>query len=223
MSQSLCAVFSIPPSDIGDDEYNRWYDGHLYEILAARGFVAARRYALALQRGTAIPAPFRYLSLYETEGAIDTVRQGLADERPNMRLPDWFDGIRFASWMGMPVGHGGDFVLPAHLYMNFSAEPDSLSFDDYSDWYGIHQDENIANTPVLVRGWRYRLSRNGPDDGDGPTHLALYELDGNVEQMRSDLGQAMASGAISLPDWFRRYASLDATAIGERVTLGQRR
>jgi len=52
----------------------------------------------------------------------------------------------------------------------------------------------------------------------GPTHLALNELDGALETLTADLGRAMEAGVISLPDWFTRFASLEAIAVGDRVT-----
>ena len=45
----------------------------------------------------------------------------------------------------------------------------------------------------------------------------MYELDGELEALRSHLDAAMAAGVISLPDWFTRFASLEAVAAGERV------
>jgi hypothetical protein len=71
---------------------------------------------------------------------------------------------------------------------------------------------------VLRRGWRYRLEAVGAAGEPGPTHLALYELEGTLETLTTDLGRAMQAGVISLPDWFTRFASLEAIAVGERVT-----
>jgi hypothetical protein len=47
----------------------------------------------------------------------------------------------------------------------------------------------------------------------------MYELEGTLETLTADLGRAMRAGVISLPDWFTRFASLEAIAVGERVTL----
>jgi hypothetical protein len=218
VSENLWAVFSAPPEGVGDDEYNRWYDAHLHEVLAADGLAAARRFAVRPVLGSEIPAQFPYLALYEVEGDPDALREALDRERASMTLPDWFGGIGFASWRCLALGDHGEVVLPEHLYMNFNAPPGSMPFEAYSDWYETHQADNIANTPILVRGWRFRLLADGPEPAVGPTHLALYELDGDVEQMAADLGRAMAAGEISLPDWFQRFASLDATALGGRVT-----
>ena len=41
MSENLHLVFRKPPEAISDDEYNRWYDFHLGEILVVPGFISA--------------------------------------------------------------------------------------------------------------------------------------------------------------------------------------
>jgi hypothetical protein len=94
-----------------------------------------------------------------------------------------------------------------------------MRFAQYSDWYQVHQDENLAQSAVLVRGWRYQLELIGEGERPGPTHLALYELDGDLETLTGDLGRAMEAGRISLPDWFTRFASLEGVAVGERTTV----
>ena len=57
-----------------------------------------------------------------------------------------------------------------------------------------------------------------------PDAPCLYELDGALETLTADLGSAMEADVISLPDWFTRCASLEAIAVGDRVTgrLGTR-
>ena len=62
------------------------------------------------------------------------------------------DGRGLAAWEGTSVGTRSDFGLPGHLYLQFSAQPPSTSFGAYSDWYQVHQDENIAQSDVLRRG-----------------------------------------------------------------------
>jgi hypothetical protein len=60
-------VFSKPPEAISDEEYNRWYDFHLGEILVVPGFTSARRYRLQTVKGDWTPSGHRYLSAYEIE------------------------------------------------------------------------------------------------------------------------------------------------------------
>jgi len=63
------------------------------------------------------------------------------------------DGLRFAAWEAASVGARDDFDLPGHLYLQFSANPPSMSFEEYSDWYQVHQDETSPRpTACCVAG-----------------------------------------------------------------------
>jgi hypothetical protein len=107
VSHQLHLVFSRRPDAISEEDYNKWYDFHLSEILAVPGFVSARRYALAPdvveERN---PVQFTHLSLYETEGDVDDVMKALwADSsQGGMDLPDWFKDVHFASWNASALG-----------------------------------------------------------------------------------------------------------------------
>ncbi len=46
MPRNLHLVYSSPPPEITDEEFNGWYDPHLDEILVVPGFVSAQRYKL---------------------------------------------------------------------------------------------------------------------------------------------------------------------------------
>jgi hypothetical protein len=109
-------VFSDPPAGVTEDEFNEWYDAHVHEILAVEGWVAATRYRIAAEVGADESGGYRFLSLYELDipperavanlaaagmGNADTYieMKGDSDEaRDLLPLPDWFAGIRFASW-----------------------------------------------------------------------------------------------------------------------------
>jgi hypothetical protein len=107
MPKNIHLVYSKPPDDLSDDEFNRWYDPHLDEILVVPGFVAAQRYTLEPQVNThGLDLPFRYLSLYELEGDVDTIMKDLDEEAASgrMKLPDWFPETTFASWNARPIG-----------------------------------------------------------------------------------------------------------------------
>ena len=183
--------------------------------------VAARSFAVNVVLGERPPAFYPELVMCELDGAaFDAGGAAAAVEIGGAatagELPA--DGGGLAAWDGTSVGTRRDFELPGHLYLQFSAQPPSMSFGAYSDWYQVHQDENIAQSDVLRRGWRYRLEPLGTTVAPGPTHLAVYELEGTLETLTGDLGRAMQAGVISLPDWFNRFASLEAIAVGERVT-----
>lgn len=178
--------------------------------LRVSGVLAARPFTVNVVLGERTPAFRSELVICELGDACDARAVADALDSGDPPLP--------AAWTGVSVGARRDLALPDHLYLQFSAQPASLSFGEYSDWYQEHQDDNIAQSEVLRRGWRYRLDPVGRGERPGPTHLAAYELDGALETLTADLGAAMAAGVISLPDWFDRFASLEAIAVGERAT-----
>lgn len=91
MTHYTYVVFTNPVSG-REDEYNDWYTNqHLDDVLAAPGFVAARRFHIADPKDN---APYRYLSLYEIES--DGVQKTLAGlfaraGTPDMVLSDAMD------------------------------------------------------------------------------------------------------------------------------------
>jgi hypothetical protein len=163
------------------------------ELRGASWVAAARAFTVDVLLGERPPAGFPELVICELDGALGPAAGDL-------------------QFHATTVGPRSDFDLPAHLYLQFSAPPPAMSFEDYSDWYQIHQDENIAQTDTLARGWRFRLEALDSGAVPRPRHLAVYEIEGSIEQVTGDLGRAMAAGVISLPDWFDRFASLEARA-----------
>jgi hypothetical protein len=223
MSRNVHLVFSKPPEWLSHDDYNRWYDFHLSEILASPGFTAARRFAVATVRGAESPAMYEYLSAYEIEGAPGEVMAELETHVPSMKLPDWFPEIRFASWSCLSLDGRTEPNLAEHAYLVFSRPPAGMSFEDYSRWYATHMDENLT-TPGLVAGRRFRLEAEVVDAmaPASVSHLALYEVDGDTATMREGLTAGIEAGRIHLPEWFDRIAfvSLDCSSLGARVAAG---
>src|ERR1700733_2965665 len=162
-------------------------------LRGASGVAAARAFTVHVLLGEGPPAAIPELVICELDGAGGPAAGDL-------------------QFHATSIGPRSDFDLPAHLFLQFSAPPPSMSFEDYSDWYQAHQDENIAQTDTLRRGWRFRLDALDAGAGPRPRHLAVYEIEGPIEQVTGDLGRAMAAGVISLPDWFDRFASLEAVA-----------
>jgi hypothetical protein len=109
-------VFSDPPANVTEAEFNEWYDAHVQEILAVDGWVAATRYRLEAIVGAGETGGYRFLSLYELDvtpeqavANLAAAGMGNADTYIDMKgegdaagdplpLPDWFAGIRFGSW-----------------------------------------------------------------------------------------------------------------------------
>ena len=109
-------VFSDPPADVSEDDFNAWYDAHVQEILAVDGWVAATRYRLDAVVNAEDTGGYRFLSLYELDvppevavANLAAAGMGNADTYIDMKgedghgedalpLPDWFAAIRFGSW-----------------------------------------------------------------------------------------------------------------------------
>jgi hypothetical protein len=114
MPKTISLVFSEPPEGVSDDEYNDWYDAHLEEILSVPGFVAAQRFRMRpWSDAPGTDGPFRFLAVFELDGEVDTImaemeRMRLSrpelyielkkTDRKGPPIPDWWSGIRFASW-----------------------------------------------------------------------------------------------------------------------------
>lgn len=113
MNQYIHLVFSDPPAQVSEDDYNAWYDAHVGEILAVDGWETATRYDVNSIVNPESTGRFRYLSLYELscppEQAIanlEAASMGNADAYVNKKdtdqgelpLPSWFGDIRFGSW-----------------------------------------------------------------------------------------------------------------------------
>lgn len=125
LSENLHIVFSSPPEGVSDEEFNRWYDAHLPEILSVPGFVSARRFRLVpVVQDVEVQVP-GYLALYELEGDPDTAlaemeqlslgsKEAYAElkevDSSGPALPEWWNDVRFASWNCIAVG---DRVEPA--------------------------------------------------------------------------------------------------------------
>ncbi len=128
MPNYIHLVYSDPPAGVSEDDYNAWYDAHVQEILAVDGWVAATRYRLDAVVAADQSGGYRYLSLYELDVApavavanLAAAGMGNADTYIDMKgdaphagdplpLPDWFAGIRFASWNGTSTS---DRIVPA--------------------------------------------------------------------------------------------------------------
>lgn len=222
MSENLHLVFSKPPDWLSEPEYNRWYDFHLGEILVVPGFVAARRYRLQVTVGAAPLSRHTFLALYEIEGDPAAVMRELDKEveKGSMDLPEWFPEIGFTSFNGLSLGNVGDPVMADHLYLVFSNAPPVVAEEGYIAWYRDHLRENLAAQGFL-NGWRFRLEPV-VKDATSPTestHLALYEVEGDLAALRAGLAAARESGLVHIPRWFDqiRFVSFDATALGARV------
>lgn len=94
MDRSLLLVFTSPKPG-QEAEYHRWYEqDHLADILALRGFAAARRYDnVQLPTAKGQLPPTGNLALYEIEGDPLRAVQALYEARPTMNISVSLDDV----------------------------------------------------------------------------------------------------------------------------------
>jgi hypothetical protein len=121
------------------------------------------------------------------------------------------------------------------VYLVFSKPPDDLPAEEYERWYHHHVRENIV-VPGFVSAERLAVqpvisgtrvapgkfeSESGAADGSVPfSHLAMYEYEGSIEQIRAALFERIQSGEAPLPTWFDRirFATWNCSSIEGRIT-----
>jgi hypothetical protein len=221
--ENIQLVFSRPPEWLAADEFDRWYQAHIGEILAVEGYEAARRFALHAAVGSTSPTMYSHLALYGISGDSAQTLAGLerAIESGSIALPDWFAQTRFASFVGEALEGPVDFATLDHVYLVFSKPPAQIGLDDYIDWYATHMRENLT-ADGFDAAWRYRLEPNliDPLDPCESVHAALYEVHGDLPALRVALKEAADGGRVGFPDWFGeiQFASMDCHAVSDAFT-----
>ncbi len=205
MPENVYLVFSEPPARLAADEFDRWYDTHLDEILAVDGYDAARRFELHAAVGTTSPTMYSRLALYGISGEPAETLAGLerAITAGSVDIPEWFGEARFASFVGRALEGPIDFATLDHTYLVFSRPPAQIGLEDYIDWYHGHMRENLTATGFDA-AWRYRLEPDrvdalAPCDAD---HAALYEVHGDMPTLRAALKEAADAGRnVGMSPW----------------------
>jgi hypothetical protein len=218
VSENVYLVFSKPPQEIGAAEYGEWYEGHVRDILGVEGFAAARRFDLEPARGDTSPTMYSHLALYAIDGDAHEAMARLAEVTGSAQvpLPGWFDGIRFASFHTSPLETDPiDLDRLDHVYAVFSTPPAGMDHEFYFDWYHTHARENLT-ADGFERVWRYRLEPDSVDPQAPATcvHAALYEIHGEMPELRAALKEAADAGRVGFPDFFDDilFASLECRA-----------
>jgi hypothetical protein len=220
--ENVHLVFSEPPEWLAADDFDRWYEAHVREILAVDGYDAARRFELHAAVGTTSPTMYSRLALYGISGDPAETLAGLqrAVEAGAVAHPEWFGEARFASFVGRALEGPIDLATLDHTYLVFSRPPAQIGLEDYIDWYYAHMRENLTATGFDA-AWRYRLE---PDRVDplapcDAVHAAIYEVHGDMPTLRAALKEAADAGRVSFPEWFGeiQFASMDCYAISGAV------
>jgi len=223
VSDNVYFVFSTPPPGMSLDDFGRWYDGHVADILGVERWVAARRFNLSPINGDTSPTMYSHLSLYVTEGDPAEADAKLREASRAGRTPheDWWDRVRVCSFFGDGLEGPIDLTRLDHTYIVFSRQPEQMALDDYVDWYRTHARENLT-ADGFEAVWRYRLapSRIDPDAPGTSTHAAIYEVHGELPELRAALREAADAGRVGFPDWFDDilFASIDGRAAAPTAT-----
>ncbi len=223
MPRPVHVVFTIPPAGVSDDEFSSWYDPHVDEILEIPGFVAARRYWLAPTPSDR-PRPaveYRHAAVYLFDGPSQepVAELGRRMGAGEMTLPDWFGGIRVATFDGRPL-EDAELTPPDHGYLVLSHAPRRFTEEEYYGWYYAHARENLTSEGFETV-WRYALTP-GLVDAEafaGPTHAAFYEVDGELPALRRALEESAAARRVDIPDWMPEgdFVSWDCRSAGATV------
>jgi hypothetical protein len=124
--------------------------------------------------------------------------------------------------------------MAGNLQIVFSRFPESVSEDEFNEWYDAHLPE-ILSIPGFVSAQRYRLDPVVVDDDAAVRYrfMALYEIEGDPDRLLEEM-QKLSLGTRdsyaelkdvddsgpALPAWWDevRFASWNCIAMGERVT-----
>lgn len=91
--------------------------------------------------------------------------------------------------------------MPHNVYLVFSKPPEGLPDAEYQRWYAAHVRENVE-TPGFVSAQRYQVSGVVQSGDVAFSHLAAYEYDGDILELRRHLDSRREAGEIVLPEWF---------------------
>jgi hypothetical protein len=112
----------------------------------------------------------------------------------------------------------GDETVAKQLYLVFSRRPAGVDEEEYERWYHDHVRENVE-VPGFIVGERFAASlvmsgsRVAPgrftSDSEAAgedvldfAHLAMYEHEGDLAELRRALFERIDRGETVLPDWF---------------------
>jgi hypothetical protein len=218
MPHHVHLVMSVPPDSVGESEYGDWYETHVSQILETPGFVRARRYWLDPASPERPGVEHRHLAIYLLAGSPteSLAALGRRIEAGELAIPDWFGDIRFHSYDGRPL-EDDELTLPDHAYLVFSHAPRRFSTEEFYGWYYAHARENLTSDG-FDRVWRYALtsSRIDADGPKGATHGAIYEVNGELPELRAALKESAAARRVDIPSWMAEgeFVSYDCRAAG---------
>ena len=220
MPPAVYIVFSRHPPIVTEEQYDRWHEIHVSEVLAVPGFAAAARYELvpALDE-PAEPDRFTRASVYEIEVSAREAMAALAGtvSSGRMDLPGWFAEIHVASWLAHPLGRLIERgvtranKVSGSLQLVFSDAGDAdhpVSDQSFDGWYEEHLDE-ILSIPGFTSAQRYRLEEvTRPAEGTIPgRRLCIYTTTKSPTELRAEMERMNLLSA----DSYSRLKDTDST------------
>ena len=226
MSPALHIVFSRQPQAVAEEQYDRWHEEYVSQILGVPGFAAAARYELvpALDEPDE-PDRFTRAAISAIDGspraAMAALTASFSPARPD--LPDWFAEIHVSSWLAHPLGNriergptGASGLAPGltvgqSLQLVFSDAGDAahpVSDQSFDGWYEQHLDE-ILSIPGFTSAQRYRLQEvTRPAEGAIPgRRLCVYTTTKPPDELRAEMERMNLLSA----DSYSRLKDSDST------------
>lgn len=125
--------------------------------------------------------------------------------------------------------------MAKQLYLVFSKPPAGVDEEEYDRWYHYHVRENVE-VPGVIVGERFaanlvmsgsrvapgRFTSDSEPAGEQMldfTHVAVYEHEGDLADLRRALFKRIDAGETVLPDWFDeiRFMTWSFVSIDEPV------
>jgi hypothetical protein len=92
--------------------------------------------------------------------------------------------------------------VPDHVHLVFSLPPAQVSRGEWEDWYDLHLEELVAGDG-FTSARRYWLAPASPERPSVEfAHLAVYRTDGPPAHALSVMGERIAAGELTMPEWF---------------------
>ena len=223
MPEAVHLVFTRAPEGVDTEAFETWQEATARAVLNEPAVHSMRSFAMAADVGTIPPIMYTHMAVYKGPDVPDGAGPFLhhAPEGGSPSAPDWVSAVRTASFYGYALEEPVDLARLDHMYLVFTKPPAGVSIPDFFDWYVTHMRENLT-AEGFDAAWRYRLERDvvdplAPADA---VHAALYEVHGELPELRASLDRAEADGRVVFPAWFpgMRLACLDCYAIVDVLT-----
>ncbi len=90
-----------------------------------------------------------------------------------------------------------------HEYMVLSRPPEGVSDEEFNGWYDTHMRE-ILEVPGFVTAQRSALTLRGMrGEAFEYRYLVRYGIDGDLDETLAALREAVDSGRMYFPEWFK--------------------